>query len=280
MENRETNVCRILVLVMIGLAGCRSKSDQSNQPCIAVANSYLEAAVIDLGIERSKIISLVPPGMCPGHFDLVPSQADRLLSCSVLLVFDFQNTLSSSLPRIQKSKLTIRVVTPPPGLCVPESYLSIVRQTASALESVHLLSAADSESHLKQIEDRLNALEGELHGHLKQAGFSNENVLISQHQEVFARWLGLNPVATFRGRDTETPGSIQSALERAGKNPVRCVIANRQEGTELGESLAKRFSVPLIVFSNFPESTEEGRVPTAFDSLVRGNVQQLDKAVR
>ena len=105
-------------------------------------------------------------------------------------------------------------------------------------------------------------------------------VLVSKHQEVFARWLGLKPVGTFRGSDMETPGPIQSALENAAKQPVRWVLANQQEGTELAQSLAKRLSVKMVVFSNFPGPGGEGLERPAFDSLVRENVGRLIEAAR
>jgi len=268
----------IAVIAAACLAGCENKSGPSPQSQIAVANSYLEAAVLDLGVDPAQVMSFVPPGMCPGHFDLTPSQVERLLSCSVLLVFDFQNNISSSLPRVRELGLKIGVITPPSGLCVPDSYLSVVRQTAVALESANLLSAPESAARLQAIEKRMKGLEQEIRSDMERAGLRDGPVLVSKHQEVFAQWLGLNPVGTFRGGDTETPGPIQSALENAAKQPVRWVLANQQEGTELAQSLAKRLSARLVVFSNFPNSTVSEKGQPTFDALVRDNVGRLAKA--
>ena len=270
----------IAVIAAACLAGCENKSGPSPQSKIAVANSYLEAAVLDLGVEPAKVMSFVPPGMCPGHFDLTPSQVERLLSCSVLLVFDFQSNISSSLPRVRESGLKIGVIAPPPGLCVPDSYLSVVRQAAAALESANLLSAPDSAARLQAIEERMKGLEQEVRSDMERAGLRDSTVLVSKHQEVFARWLGLNPVGTFRGSDTETPGPIQSALESAAKQPVRWVLANQQEGTELAQSLAKRLSAKMVVFSNFPGPGGEGLERPGFDWLVRENVGSLIEATQ
>jgi zinc transport system substrate-binding protein len=270
----------IAAFTAIGILGCAKKTDRAPQPEIAVANSYLAAVVRDLGVETSNVMTFVPPGMCPGHFDLTPSQVNRLLSCSVLLVFDFQNNISSSLPRVRESGLTIGVITPPPGLCVPDSYLSVVRQVAASLESANLLSAPDSTARLQAIEERMKGLELEVRNDIEGNGLRNGAVLVSKHQEAFAQWLGLNPVGTFRGSDTETPGPIQSALENAAKQPVRWVLANQQEGTELAQSLAKRLSARLVVFSNFPGAAGDDLKRPAFDSLVRENVGRLIEAAR
>jgi ABC-type Zn uptake system ZnuABC Zn-binding protein ZnuA len=131
---------------------------------------------------------------------------------------------------------------------------------------------------LQAIEKRMKGLEQEIRSDMERAGLRGGIVLVSKHQEVFARWLGLNPVGTFRGGDTETPGPIQSALENAAKQPVRWVLANQQEGTELAQSLAKRLSVRLVVFSNFPGAAGDGLDRPGFDGLVRKNIGRLIEA--
>ncbi|NLH17577.1 MAG: zinc ABC transporter substrate-binding protein [Phycisphaerae bacterium] len=270
----------MVTLAVMGPMGCAKKTDPSPQPQIAAANSYLDAAVRDLGIESSRIMNFVPPGMCPGHFDLTPSQAGRLVSCSVLLVFDFQNQIASSLPRRHDSGLKISVIAPPPGLCITDSYRSIVRQTATILETANLLSVADATTRLQALEERMERLEQAVRSDMERAGIRNDAVLVSIHQEAFARWLGLNPIGTFRGSDIETPGPIQSALDSAAKQPVRWIIANQQEGTELAQSLAKRLSARLVVFSNFPDTAGNDMERPAFDSLIRDNVRRLVEAAR
>jgi zinc transport system substrate-binding protein len=272
--------CRIgtAALIVIALAGCEKKTDRSPQPDIAVANSYLAAVVRDLGVESSKVMTFVPPGMCPAHFDLTPSQANRLLSCSVLLVFDFQNQIVSSLPRIQESGLQVCVIAPPPGLCVPDSYLSVARQVEAALDSVNAKLVPDTANRMPVIEERMKVLDRTMRNEMDKAGLRETAVLVSKHQEVFARWLGLNPIGTFRGSDTETPGSIQSALENAAKQPIQRVIANRQEGTELAQSLAGRLSARLVAFGNFPETNDDEGNQPAFDLLVSNNLRRLIEA--
>lgn len=268
----------MVVFASMGLMGCAKKSDDSPQPTIAVANSYLAAVVRDLGVDSSNVMTFVPPGMCPGHFDLTPSQANRLLSCSVLLVFDFQNQIASSLPRVSKSGLKVIVISPQPGLCVPDTYLSVVRQVAAALDSANTNPAADAASRLTAIENRMKALERKMQSEIDTAGIRNAPILVSKHQEVFTQWLGLNPIGTFRGSDTETPGPIQTALESAAQQPMRWVVANRQEGTELAQTLANRLSARLVVFGNFPEATHEGGELPAFDSLICDNLRHLVEA--
>ena len=78
----------------------------------------------------------------------------------------------------------------------------------------------------------------------------------------------------FVGSDAETVSNVSDCLEKAAGKNVRFVIANKQEGTALAESLAERLGVEVVVFSNFPElSDSEG-----FEDLLRANVGALIEA--
>ncbi len=98
---------------------------------------------------------------------------------------------------------------------------------------------------------------------------------MSDHQAQFARWLGLETVATFAGSEIETVSNINDCLKKAQGHDVRFVIANKQEGAALAEALADRLGAKAIVFSNFPVPDDRG---DAFDQLLRQNVQVLLEA--
>jgi len=113
--------------------GCNNESSDALQPEIAVVNSYLYAAVKDLCGNERELLSMVPPGMCPGHFDISPSQVNRLCNCKILFVFDFQQNIENAVPRIKDRGLKVCNIKPLPGLCIPDTYLAIAEQVAAAL---------------------------------------------------------------------------------------------------------------------------------------------------
>jgi zinc transport system substrate-binding protein len=252
--------------------GCRPGTDQDKQPEIAVANSYLHCVVKDVCGYQTEVLSLVPPGMCPGHFDISPSQVNQLGGCSVLLLFDFQHKIGDSLSRLQERGLKIRTVECPEGLCLPETYLTIARSVADVLSQDNPAKQAEYDSRLKLIKNQLGDLSAGIHKKMEQSGLTGTKVVTSGHQEVFADWLGLDVVATFAGSDTETPGSINQCLRQAKNKTVRFVIANKQEGTELATALAERLNADMVVFSNFPSGRSDTDSTPGFNSLLLENI--------
>jgi ABC-type Zn uptake system ZnuABC Zn-binding protein ZnuA len=93
------------LLLLLTLAGCVPTSTPPTEPgvqpgpaeppraaseqsLIAVSNSYLGAAVHDVLGQGTPLMLLAEPGMCPGDFDLRPSQDQQLRACRLLLRFD------------------------------------------------------------------------------------------------------------------------------------------------------------------------------------------------
>ncbi len=266
----------VFPLLILSVGGCRDHSAVEGGADIAVTNSYLASAVHDLCGAEAKVMCLAPPGMCPGHFDISPAQVRQLGHCKMLLLFDFQQKVEASLSRLKDDGLQTHLVTGPAGLCIPDAYLSTCREVATLLSKAYPDRAAEFETRLDAIEQRLSTLGDELRTSVQSADATGAKVLASNHQAKFATWLGLDVVATFVGSDVETISNIDHCLKQAAGKDIRFVVANRQEGTSLAGALADRLKAKAVVFSNFPSQTE-GAV--GFDQLLRDNVQGLIAAV-
>ncbi len=266
----------VLLPMLLMAGGCQEGSAAAETPKIAVTNSYLEAVVRDLCGPDAPIMSLAPPGMCPGHFDISPAQVRELGRCRMLLLFDFQQKVEANLTRLKTNGLQTHLVTGLPGLCVPDAYLSTCRDVEALLSKAYPDRAAEFQTRLGAVEHRLAALGDELRTSIASAAATGAKVLASNHQAEFAEWLGLEVVATFVGSDIETVSNIDHCLKQAAGQEIRFVVANQQEGTALAGALADRLAAKAVVFSNFPSQADKAM---GFDRLLRDNVQGLLAAV-
>ncbi len=263
----------LLLLLVTGIiTGCKENNGSKKQPEIAVSNAYLLSVVKDLCGSQTEVVSLSPPGMCPGHFDISPAQVEQLSRCKVLLLFDFQSGIGDALSRLQERGLKVCSIEAPQGLCTPDTYMAVTRSVADALSKDNPAKRAEYDKRIELIEGRLDALAADINTQIERSGLKNAPVLASSHQAVFAKWLGLDVVATFVGSDIETPAGINLSLRQAEGKNVKFVIANRQEGAALAGALADRLNAKMVVFGNFP--TSHGNMP-AFDSLLLENISGL-----
>jgi zinc transport system substrate-binding protein len=254
------------------LSGCKRRVLEQNQSDVAVTNSYLQCIVQDLCGQETQVLCLAPPGMCPGHFDISPSQVQQLEECKLLLLFDFQEKIVDSLSRLQKNGLETVLIKMPGGLCVPETYLAACRQVSEVLSRKYPDKANQYQQMIESIEQRLDRLGQELLNNIKRSDAESAKVLSSDHQARFVQWLGLDTVATFVGSDIETVSNINHCLQKAADKDVQFIIANKQEGSSLARALAERLRARVVVFSNFPEN-DIGAY--GFDRLIQKNVEAL-----
>jgi zinc transport system substrate-binding protein len=272
-------IYRLVFSVALGLfvAGCENKTGEESRAEIAVTNSYLGCAVRQLCGDDTEVLCLVPPGMCPGHFDISPLQVKQLCGCRVLLLFDFQKQVEGALSRVKERGLKTALVREEGGLCVPETYLAVCREVSDVLSSEYPEKKVRYQQRLAVIEKDLKRLREELLEKVGQGDVSSAKVLVSNHQVDFVSWLGLETIATFVGSDIETVGGIEDCIKKAEGLDVRFVIANKQEGTALAKALAERLGAKAVVFSNFPEFSGDAG---GFSALLRANVKALLEAAR
>lgn len=262
---------RLAVAVLLSATiSCDRPAAGASGPTVAVSNTYLEAALHDVVGPAVPVVRLAPPGACPGHFDLRPSQITALRASRLVLRFDFQADLDQKLGATATRGPRIAAITVPGGLCEPASYLAACRQVAEATVDAGLLERTTADARLTAILQRLDELSAWARGRVSEAKLDGTAVVTSRHQAAFCRFLGLTVVATFTGADTASIEEINAAIR--GGAPARAVVANTPEGRRLADALGQRLGVPVIVFDNFPAEAFGG---TGFDALVRGNVERL-----
>jgi zinc transport system substrate-binding protein len=266
-------VAAFLVLGCLVLAGCRDHASPS--PAISVTNSYLECAVRDLLGDSTPVSRLAEPGMCPGHFDMRPSQVTELRQCRLLLRFDFQDSLDRQLGNL--GALSIASITVPDGMCIPDSYLTVCRQTAEALVRAGLLGRSDADARLATIQSRLTQTSATAQSKVEQVGLPQRPIITSAHQAAFCRWLKLDLTAAIGGADSASVRQLDTAISAAKQIQCRLVIANRPEGTELAARIAEELNAQLVVFDNFPDLSPR---QSSFDTMLLDNVNRLVAAAK
>ena len=272
-KNKFSYISNLTLLTVLFLFGCSNKNNQANQSEIAVTNSYLQCAVTDLCGDEKEIFCLAPPGMCPGHFDISPSQVNTLIHSRILLLFDFQSKVENSLSGLTDKGLKTFLIKSQPGMGIPQVYLETCEQVCEMLCEEFPEKKILYEQRLKIISERMEELGADLRKRIENSELSSVQVIASGHQSEFANWLGLETIATFSGSDSETASNINDCLNKAKQYDVKFIIANKQEGTYLADSLADRLNIKTVVFSNFPDSVKSG-----FDELLNQNVNAIVKA--
>lgn len=266
-----TRVFAAALIVPLLLMGIVNSGSAVDRPSVVVTTSILEEAVHELGEAAAgvDVVRLIPPGSCPGHFDLSPRAVPSIRSADAIVRHHYQGYLESQIVDLGVEDATVTVAETKGSLLVPINYAGLVRMVADILAELlpgqreRLISAAN------EVSLRLLELEEEIRD--RPSPWRGAPVIASFQQAGFSRWLGLDLLAEIGRPEDLTPRDLELLMHH---RPAM-VIGNLQEGLQSATTLAERMSVPLVVFSNFPDAAGYG---SGYDQLLRSNLERLDEA--
>lgn len=260
-------------LSLFAIAGCVDKQETNNAPVISVTNSWLASAVGDIAGDDITIEQLLPPGSCPGHFDISPLEIKRLKQSRMLFRFHFQQGLDQKLSRLNLKTYSI---TAPEGLSVPESYLIACREICTVLSQEFPPKASFYQQRLQLLEMGMEHLSRQVRREIESNKLIELPVISSGHQACFCAWLGLQVVATYSSADNTSISEIQKAIKAGEDSGIKLIVANKQEGPQAANALGQRLKTPVAILSNFPCMAEDERT---FKQLVINNTNHIIRAL-
>jgi zinc transport system substrate-binding protein len=218
-----------------------------------------------------RVVTLIPPGACPGHFDLPPSVVGDLRAARVVLCHDYQSSLKDRLAGLGAPASALLVAETPGSLLIPENYLSLVRRTADLLADRLPDRREAIRSGARSADERIKAFDESLRRDVQTRPWAGARIVASRHQEPFCRRLGLEVIRALGRPEDIAPKDWAADLT----SPAALVVANLQEGTQAAEALGRNLKIPVVVFSNFPGAPGYGKT---YEALIRANLARLDEA--
>ena len=267
------NLCVFIsIFFCCAFLNCSQKPQNTDVRNAVVTTSWLECCVKDIAGDDIEVVRLCPPGSCPGHFDMKPGVLSDLNNSEIMFRFDFQKSLDDKLSSFAENGLVIASVTAPEGLCIPSSYLKCCEMVCSTLSNAYPDKKDKYDESLGLVRVRIKQLEEKILDQVEEAGLKGTKIVSSGHQSCFCRWLGMDTIACYSGAESTSPSEMEKLLDKGKEAGIKYIIANLQEGKQVGSALAFHLKATMVTFSNFPTMEDS---QNSFDELVEDNVKCL-----
>ena len=245
----------ILVLFIIS-AGC-GKPAKSRGISVLSGNSMITAMVLALD-DGVDVINLVPPAACPGHFDMKPSDAEKIAGADVFIIQPFMSGLAEKVRKINPRIKTAVIETV--DLTIPENYLAALMETEKILAGLNPEKAEFyAENRVKEAQKTAALVSGaeEILSEIRQ---KKPAAIASRFQAGFAAWAGFEIIDTFGDPDSLTIKNTEETIKRSKDSGAEYIISNFSgtHGTT-AEVFKKALGVKEVVFYNFPDTKHLGR---------------------
>ena len=255
---RRRTLIGVLVLVLGGILvtflGCAQYAQPSTD--IMAGSSLIANIIQDVADGKLETRTLIPPGVCPGHYDVKTSDIEALANSRALLIHNFQQNYENVTGAIEAANnpdLIITVLNVTGNWMVPAVQAEAVGKIAQALGDIYPEDAAYHAGNATERAQAILAYGEQVKDRLQDAAVDGVKVICAAMQEGFVRWAGFDIVATYGRPEELSPADVEQLITEAIEAGVVLVIDNLQSGsTTLGVSMEQDIEAISVIISNFP----------------------------
>jgi len=274
---RETLVVVLVVIVAALIIHARQTPPSVD---IMAGSSFITSIVQDVTDGTLEARTMIPPGVCPGHYDVKPSDIKALNSSKALIIHDYQQNYQNIAGAIQATEnpdLIIKVVNVTGNWMVPQVQAEGVHKIAQVLSEIYPENAAYYQGNATEREQAILAHGDDAKNRLQQGGAEGVKVICAEMQARFVSWAGFDIVDTFGRPEDLTSAQMTDLIDEAQQKGVALIIDNLQSGsTTLGAALGQDIEAIPVTISNFPGGLENTET---WEKAIDKNVDLLLEAL-
>ena len=219
---------------------------------LVVTTTLIGSVVKEIGKEKIDVEILIPPGECPGHFDIKVNDILTLEKNPYLFVHGYENYFKKIKRIVKNPEFKVFILKEERNWQIPPVHLEVLKKV---LEIVSDLFPDKKDYFYKNFlirKKEIITFESEIKEKIKKNGFLGKKVICQKYLEDLLKYLGFEVIDTYGRKEDLNPQKIISFIERGKKEKVEIVIDNLQAGPDTGKVISDELKIPHIVFSNFP----------------------------
>lgn len=211
----------------------------------AVFGEFVQVVVGDL----IEVITIIPSGFCPAHYDLRPSDIMSVSQALLVIYSGFEPWMDSLLDAVGGTATAVQLKGP---WSTPDAASGKVDAIAAALSELLPESADSFAANAAIYEEALASLATSLKAQAAALNVDSIPVISMAWQEDFVAWLGFNVVAPYGMPENLSLKDLVELAQVGRDNEAVLVIDNLQSGVNFGAKLAREIGAVHVVLSNFP----------------------------
>ncbi len=251
------------ILYVLFLIFCVSVYSYAKKLNIVATTTNIASIVKEIAQDKAEVLEIVPSDMCPGHFDLSPKDAQKILNSDIFFYHGWEQWIKNLMKETKSYKIPIEgnFMIPQINLAVAEKILEILSEIDPQNKEVYKNNYDKYSEKIKKIEQRIKK---------DFQKYKDIKVICSEHQKEFLEWLGFSVVYSYPRQEQISLKDIANVLNI--KENINLVVDNLQSGPNIGRQLAKELNAKHIVLTNFVEGSY-------IETLLK-NISKIKKALK
>jgi len=247
---------------------------------IMAGSSFITNIIQDVADGKLEARTLIPPGVCPGHYDIKPSDIEALANSKALFIHNYQQSyenVTGAVEAAENPDLIITVINITGNWMTPQVQAEAVGKIAQALGEIDPENAAHYEGKAAERAQAVLDKGEEVEDRLLGAGVEEVKVICADKQKGFIEWAGFNVTATYGRPEDLSVSDMDQLVTDAIEAGVALVIDNLQSGSAtLGAAMEQDIEAIPVTISNFPGGLENTET---WEKAIDKNVDLLLEAL-
>lgn len=223
---------------------------------IVAGSSLIGNIVQDVAGGELVTRTLIPPGVCPGHYDVQPSDIVALSNCAALFIHDYQQyftNINDAVAAADNPSLNVTVIDVTGNWMIPAVQAEAVGSITQTLEKMDPENTAYYQQRAAARQQAILTYGEQVENTLQQTGVDGVKVICADMQADFVSWAGFDVVATFGRPEDLTPAAEAQLVDEANQAGAVLIIDNLQSGSKtLGPAIEQDIEAIPVTISNFP----------------------------
>jgi ABC-type Zn uptake system ZnuABC Zn-binding protein ZnuA len=244
----------IASIALLGVSSANSNTSKEGNAetlrRIVTSDTLLSGMIASLlPPNRYSIEAILPPGQCPGHYDIKLSDIEKMKRADLIVSFKGMPFMDKTDPG---GRMQLLVDAGDRNWMAPDSYIYGLGVLADGLSKRF---PSDQDEIMNQKEKTIREVKAganSLIEKIKRAGIFRKPVIASSMQKEPLEWMGFRVVGEY-GRPEAMSTREIVRLSKIGKDQKAImVVDNLQSGPDAGKGIAETLGVPHVVLTNFP----------------------------
>jgi len=252
----------VLIVAVVGALVAVVVLTQRTPPSVDImaGSSSIANIIHDMSDGEVESRALIPPGTCPGHYDVKPGDIEALVNTKAIFIHNYQQNyenVTGAIEAADNPELIITVLNVTGNWMVPAVQVEGVDKIAQALSELYPDNAAYYQGNATERAQSILDKGEDIRSELTEAGVEGVKVICAEMQAGFVGWAGFDIVATFGRPEDLSPADVNQLVSQAQQAGVALIIDNLQSGsTTLGASIEEDIEAITVTISNFPGGLE------------------------
>jgi zinc transport system substrate-binding protein len=254
MQRKTKSFLPIVVVALLGVsAGYLNTCQKGNAEiirCVVSSDTILSGMTASLlPPNRYSTEAILPPGQCPGHYDVKLSDITKIRRADLVVSFKGMPFMDKAVPG---GRAQLIVDAKNRNWMAPSSYIYGLGVLADGLSNRF---PEDRDEIMRRKEESVRKVKtgaSSLLEKIKRAGIFGKAIIASFMQKEPLEWMGFRVVGQYGRQEAISPRELVRLSQVGRAQQAIMVVDNLQSGPDAGKGIAETLGVPHVVLTNFP----------------------------